>query len=78
MKAKLSPEASGTLAALRNLRKIKSFSPECADELLAHGLAIRKAHHLTITDKGVHAADRLYSKTSLAIHDDTQSPAETP
>jgi superfamily II helicase len=61
MKRKLTPEASGTLAALTHHHKIKSFSPECAEELLSHDFVVQKGHHLRITDKGRHAAKHLYA-----------------
>ncbi len=65
MKQKLSPEASGTLTALGHRHRLKSFAPECAEELISHGFAVLKDHHLTITDKGRRAATDLYARDGL-------------
>jgi len=53
----LSPEARGTLAALKELRCIKCFTPDCAEALVAAGLAqLERDDVLVLTQKGALAA----------------------
>jgi hypothetical protein len=62
MTLSLSPEARGTLAALRQRQRLRFFSPESADELIAAGFARKEQDDLAITQIGVKAAKRVYAK----------------
>jgi hypothetical protein len=54
---RLSPEACGTFAALKHCRRIKYFTPDCAEALVAAGLArLEQNNVLAITKKGATAA----------------------
>ncbi len=49
----LSPEARGTLAALKELSRLRSFTPDCAEVLVAAGLArLERDNELVLTKKG--------------------------
>jgi hypothetical protein len=50
--SKLSPEAFGTLLAMKRISKIRFFEQKVADELTATGLAELKGKELTITAAG--------------------------
>lgn len=60
MKNKLSPTASGTLAALYQRHRLKFFCPESASELMLGGFAQKEGKDLTITQVGNKAAHRVY------------------
>jgi hypothetical protein len=62
MKHKLSPDSYGTLAALHHKRRLKFFSPECAEELISAGFAYKEDENLAITDVGVQAGKMVYLK----------------
>ncbi len=64
MKHKLSAEASGTLAALRQKRRLKFFCPETADELISAGFAQKDRDALAITSFGITAAGTIYADMS--------------
>jgi hypothetical protein len=49
----LSPDAHGTLNALRTLRVITHYEDRVADELVAAGLARRQGRELSITYSGL-------------------------
>ncbi len=49
----LSPEALGTLAALKQCGYIKHYTPDCAEALMGAGLARLEQDALAITEKGV-------------------------
>jgi hypothetical protein len=53
--SKLSPEAFGTLLAMKRMSKIRFFEPKVAEELTASGLAEMKGRELTITQAGKEA-----------------------
>jgi hypothetical protein len=48
----LTPEARGTFAALKRRGRIQYFTPDCAEALVAAGLACLEQNALTITKKG--------------------------
>jgi hypothetical protein len=48
----LTPEARGTFAALKQRGRIKHFTPDCAEALVAAGLARLEQNALTLTKKG--------------------------
>lgn len=50
--SKLSPEAFGTLLAMKRIAKIRFFEPEVAEELTKSGLAELKGRELSITAAG--------------------------
>lgn len=52
---RLSPEAFGTLLAMKRISKIRFFEPKVAEELTASGLAEMKGGELTITEAGKEA-----------------------
>ncbi len=52
---KLSPEAFGTLLAMKRMSKIRFFEPKVGEELTSAGLAELKGKELTITSAGKEA-----------------------
>lgn len=50
--SKLSPEAFGTLLAMKRISKIRFFEPKVGEELTAAGLAELNGKELTITSAG--------------------------
>lgn len=64
---KLSPEAFGTLLAMKKMSKIRFFDQKVADELTAKGLAEIKGRELAITKTGKEARQLAKSvqRTSL-------------
>ena len=49
---RLSPDAFGTLLALKRIKKIKFYEPAVAKELISTGLAREEEQALIITDAG--------------------------
>lgn len=72
----LSPEACGTLAALKQRRRIRHFTFDCAEALVASGLARLESDMLAITEKGATAAARLYTSDFTKIQQDRPPSAD--
>ncbi len=64
---RLSPEARGTLMALRTLRVITHFENTTAEELVAAGLAERFGRQLAITAIGQSAAVAFPASSAKSI-----------
>ena len=58
----LSPEALGTLAALKQCGCIRFYTPDCAEALVGAGLARLERDALAITEKG--ATVKVYEAAS--------------
>lgn len=69
MQPKLSPTASGTLAALRHEGRLKSYFPESAKEFISDRFAQKDNDSLTITEAANKAAQNVYSKSKIQCID---------